>query len=96
MTGEPALASAEVTASGIPLRRFGHRFDIDEVDAFLDACRSTLHAWEHGRGEMASLSATDIVVHMFRGVRGFAHGYDPDPVDDLLDRVVIRMRELGA
>ncbi|WP_223622994.1 DivIVA domain-containing protein [Microbacterium sp. EST19A] len=94
MTSTPQLRVEDVTAEGIRLRRIGTRFDVADVDRFLGECRAALKGREAGRP--STLRGDDVVVRQFEVATMFAPGYDADAVDDLLDRVVIRLRELGA
>lgn len=94
MTETTPLRAEEVTAEGIGLRRFGTRFDVADVDRFLGECRAALHARTAGRA--SPLRIDDIVVRQFKIATLFTPGYDADAVDDLLDRVAIRLRELEA
>lgn len=96
MTGSGGLTAAEVAGARIPVRRLGSRYDIDDVDRFLDECHSTLEAWERARATATGLSAGDVVTTSFGSPRGFTPGYDADAVDDLLDRIVVRLRELAG
>lgn len=92
MTGSGGLTAAEVAGARIPVRRLRARYDIADVDAFLEDCGSTLQAWEDGHGATTGLSADDVVRKRFRSAGGFTPGYDADAVDDLLDRVAVRLR----
>lgn len=72
----------------------GDRFAKDEVDALLEQCAAEMESFERGEGS-AGFDPTSVVVAQFTSSR-FGEGYDPDEVDDYLDRVVVQLREYAA
>lgn len=70
-------------------------FDTGEVDAVLAACADALEAHETGRPG-TGLRPDDIVIHQFGEARLFGEGYDADEVDDVLDRIILVLRDHEA
>ncbi|WP_144875309.1 DivIVA domain-containing protein [Microbacterium sp. 1.5R] len=96
MSPARGVTAADVAGARIAVRRLGSRYDIDQVDRFLDECRSTLEAWERSRDTTTALSAADVASTTFGSPRGLTPGYDADAVDDLLDTVVLQLREYSG
>ncbi len=74
---------------------FREGYDVEDVDAFLEACVETLRWLEGGVRPAAPLTMKQVRDARF-GQTKFRSGYDQGEVDDLLDQVAATLYDAEA
>lgn len=87
------LTSADIPTTTFTTTRFLEGYEMTEVDALLEAVRSTLAQFERPTilGDGIAITADEVVSSRFQATR-FRSGYKQDDVDIFLDRVVEVLR----
>ena len=87
------LTSADIGTTAFTITRFLEGYEMTEVDALLEAVRSTLAGFERPTilGDGPAMTAFEVVNARFQPTK-FRSGYKQDEVDIFLDRVVEALR----